>query len=76
MVTEPTFGLIKHLFDMEQLHLEWFVAAAIVTCTLLYLTRIIGISFSYGLAAQHAPPGDAVNPDSVEQQFEGPSLAN
>ncbi len=75
MVMEPVLGLVKHLFSLDRLNLEWFVAAIIVAGTILYLTRIIGISFSYGLGGKQSPRFETFKVDTNDKPFKGPFLA-
>ena len=73
MIIEPVFGLFKHVFALERLHLEWIVAGLIVACTVLYVTRILGISFSYGLAGKHSHRLEKAN--AADKPYDGPFLA-
>jgi hypothetical protein len=75
MVIEPVFGLINHALGLQRLHLELFAAALIVLCTVVYLTRIIGISFSYGIGGKRAPRLETVGVEASDKPYTGPFLA-
>lgn len=75
MVIEPVFGLVKHFFSLDRFHLDWFVAAAIIACTLLYLTRILGISVVYGMGGKSSIPLESSDAELTEPARTGPSLA-
>ncbi len=75
MVIEPVLGLFKHVFELEHLHLEWMVAGLIVAGTVLYVSRIVGISFSYGLGGKRAPQLEMIDIKDSDKPYDGPFLA-
>lgn len=54
MSLEPVLGLVFHLFSTPRHYLDVGVACGIVIGTVVYMTRIAGISVSYGIGARNS----------------------
>lgn len=76
MATEPVLGFLNHLFITTSVSLDLQVAALVLFGTLLYVTRIAGISVMYGLGRKPLDHQEVVGviPVEVEQPLPNASL--
>lgn len=75
MATEPMVGLVFHLFSTPRPHLDLLVASGIFICTVIYMTRIAGISVSYGMDDTNSDPNATVEAANQDKPYDGPYLA-